>query len=183
MCQGDLWFAHLDAHTGTNSGWIKQSSQTDASMHGSLGIEFIDGTYDRVIFASGFVPSNSTWDIVLDNDIMSGSGTYAPNPDKNIVVSELKDIQSGIPRFKRDLRNSTLAFPNPVSNELNIETDSMIQRVEIADVTGNVLLEVSDVNSNRMILYLDKIQHDGIYFLKVETIKGIEVVKLKRNNN
>jgi len=183
MCQGDLWFAHLDAHTGTNSGWIKQSSQTDASMHGSLGIEFIDGTYDRIIFASGFVPSNSTWDIVLDNDIMSGSGTYAPNPDKNIVVSELKDIQSGIPRFKRDLRNSTLAFPNPVSNELNIETDSMIQRVEIADVTGNVLLEVSDVNSNRMILYLDKIQHDGIYFLKVETIKGIEVVKLKRNNN
>ena len=72
---------------------------------------------------------------------------------------------------------------NCASNELNIETDSMIQRVEIADVTGNVLLEVSDVNSNRMILYLDKIQHDGIYFLKVETIKGIEVVKLKRNNN
>ena len=64
-------------------------------------------------------------------------------------------------------------FPNPSKEFLNIQSNDIVKNVKIYNIIGNEVINVSETNSIN-ILALSK----GMYFVVVETDKGIGVQKL-----
>ncbi len=61
-------------------------------------------------------------------------------------------------------------FPNPVSNELTINTNSEISIIEVLDVTGRV---VETIRPNSHFIKIDcSVYKTGMYFLKMENKSG-----------
>ena len=176
ICAGDLWFASVNSSDGSMTGWVKQSTQNNASMNGSMDFKFVDASYDRIIFASGFVPTYSSWDIILDNERMSGTGVYTPHPDKNIVVSDLVDITSGSPSFKHDLGTSVKAYPNPFTGRLTLLSESVLLSITITDVHGNEVLKIQELNTRVHQVDLSGIAN-GIYLVEIQTGDGVVLQK------
>ena len=69
---------------------------------------------------------------------------------------------------------SVRIFPNPTSDRVNIESDSIIQSVDLFDVNGRIL---STRVGNQKQIDLSA-QASGIYFLKVKTADGMKIEKV-----
>lgn len=68
-------------------------------------------------------------------------------------------------------------FPNPVKNELNINSKEKINSIEIYNVLGKKVLTSKNVSKNIDISSLSK----SVYLVKVFTDKGISTKKLVKN--
>ncbi|MDR0872277.1 MAG: T9SS type A sorting domain-containing protein [Prevotellaceae bacterium] len=65
-------------------------------------------------------------------------------------------------------------FPNPAKDEIFIESDLSIQKVEICSLTGSLLLLENNFNGKISVSSLPQ----GVYLLKVYTDKGLEISKI-----
>lgn len=64
-------------------------------------------------------------------------------------------------------------YPNPVVSELNIQTESAIQSVQIYDVNGKLISQTSFTGTRQEVeIQADQLK-SGIYFASVKTEKGI----------
>ena len=76
--------------------------------------------------------------------------------------------------IENDLLSSQVeVYPNPAQNNLYIKTVLNIASYEIQNLTGEVLKSSTLENNTINIAYLSQ----GLYFLKLQTDKGIDIVK------
>ncbi|MCO6146917.1 T9SS type A sorting domain-containing protein [Flavobacterium sp. NRK1] len=78
--------------------------------------------------------------------------------------------------FEKD--NSVIVYPNPSKDVVKIEADSVIKSVQLYDIQGR-LLQIGVVNETSVLFDITN-RASGIYFLKINTEKGIKVEKLIR---
>ncbi|MFH0865928.1 MAG: T9SS type A sorting domain-containing protein [Bacteroidota bacterium] len=84
-------------------------------------------------------------------------------------------VYPGVPAFLPEtgagISNLVFLFPNPVTENLHLKTSSQIEKAEIRDITGRLLYTTTSksINCSRFA--------KGIYFVKVETEKGVTIKK------
>lgn len=78
------------------------------------------------------------------------------------------------------LKNSFTGFPNPTSNKLNITnplSDGENQTLQVFDSNGKKILEQSVTGDGKYIELNVSTITNGIYYIKLPTIKGIQTTK------
>ena len=100
---------------------------------------------------------------------------------KTIDASKVYSVASDVAQistlstidFEKDL--SLKVYPNPTTNEVTIDANSKINKIELYDLTGK---KVKENNSNK--IYLEAFPK-GIYILKFKTDNGTITKKLIKN--
>lgn len=77
----------------------------------------------------------------LDSNLVCGNMTLQPYTSKILIKTQVVCDPSAVisPEMKE---NSVLLFPNPTSQVLNIKSEELIQKLEIFDQLGNVVLAI-----------------------------------------
>ncbi|MEH6535564.1 MAG: T9SS type A sorting domain-containing protein [Psychroserpens sp.] len=91
----------------------------------------------------------------------------------NTYTTEVSEEQLSVSDFNTV---NTRVYPNPVTNILTIESDTILKAATIYDINGRAILRSKFDNSNHQ-MNLSALQA-GIYFLKVVTNNGSETLKL-----
>lgn len=116
------------------------------------------------IFLSGVFSSNT-----VDFDPGNGVDTLSTNGSYDVFLMKLS---SGISSLEDEkiANNLVTVFPNPAQLQLNLKADDLqIKQVSISDMSGKTLKTVNYTDQPIQINDLA----NGIYFLKIETNKGI----------
>jgi len=66
-------------------------------------------------------------------------------------------------------------YPNPVSDIVNIEGATSVNKVDITDLSGKTTISVKEFSGTQ--LDVSGLQR-GVYLMKITTDKGLKVVKL-----
>lgn len=69
------------------------------------------------------------------------------------------------------IKNNVVVYPNPSSSNLFINADNMIQSIRLFSMTGQEVLNIQNVNSNKFEVLRSSIK-DGLYFISIATSKG-----------
>lgn len=72
--------------------------------------------------------------------------------------------------------NAFKIYPNPFNNKISIEGDVEIEKIILFNATGNLVKELP-VNSKTFSFYNSDLAN-GIYLLKIETEKGLQIKKI-----
>ncbi|MDR2979844.1 MAG: T9SS type A sorting domain-containing protein [Bacteroidales bacterium] len=114
-----------------------------------------------------------------DNQENPTAGVVGPYNGINMVMFTVTD-ESGINEL---LRQNIKVYPNPVKDELNIESgvstalnnqEVRVENVEIVDLQGKTVISTSLDNHSINVSSLSA----GVYFLKINTDKGEHTVKI-----
>ncbi|MDR0969065.1 MAG: Ig-like domain-containing protein, partial [Lentimicrobiaceae bacterium] len=123
--------------------------------------------------------SNTTVATVASNGkvtvVGNGTATITATTDDggSTAFCTINATVSGI----EDIANQGITiFPNPVKDELFIDSETAIQKVEIYSITGALLLEESNVNEKINVSALPQ----GLYVVKLYTNEGISSHKLQK---
>lgn len=73
-------------------------------------------------------------------------------------------------------KSKVSVYPNPVKDELNIETEYNVETVQVFDLTGKTVLTLKG-SSNLNVSQLT----NGVYILRVTTDNGVLTQKLVKN--
>jgi Leucine-rich repeat (LRR) protein len=117
-----------------------------------------------------------TKDNLVDNDtVLQRAGIYF---DYNFPVAtndaETTFAALSNPIFEFD--NSVRIYPNPTSSIINIDSDFIIDSIELYDIQGRILeTHFETTNTSRLDI---SAKSKGIYFLKIKTEKGSKVQKV-----
>lgn len=140
------------------------------SIKPAMGTKTVGLSYDRA--GNLYVISNTTERL----------GVWAMPKDDNVFVTPAPASQViSITRTGlRDVDNTSemvQVYPNPVSNNLTIESvKSAIQRVELFDLKGRLVFS-KNTTDNKLNLSLSGLQ-SGTYNLKVKTSTGVSVKRI-----
>jgi predicted lipoprotein with Yx(FWY)xxD motif/plastocyanin len=113
-------------------------------------------------------------------DSLRGNATGVSVPKPGIWPVAVKSLEAPAVTSVDDYEaNSGLQlYPNPAINELNINSEEIIESVSIISVTGARVLTITDVQTTDYVLSLDGISA-GIYFVEVRsTDQAIQVSRL-----
>lgn len=102
--------------------------------------------------------------------------TYSISFDKSTGNYVFNDIWLGTNSFSGN--NLFSVYPNPTVNNWNVVSKEVITKIEITDVLGKSVL-VKNNRSNQAIVYANDFR-TGIYFAKITTTKGTQIIKLVR---
>jgi hypothetical protein len=72
--------------------------------------------------------------------------------------------------------NTVSIYPNPAKDMIKMDSKSDIQRVEIFDIIGNRVADISQVPADRMV-NISSLKH-GMYICRMNTSAGIVIKKL-----
>ena len=84
--------------------------------------------------------------------------------------------------IEKEVDASVFVFPNPVFDELKINSEAIVKSVEITSMSGNCLQHLSNISEYTLTMNTSKLV-SGMYMLKIETAKGIVIRKLIKTNN
>lgn len=94
-------------------------------------------------------------DIILNND---------PNPITTLSSTDF------------NLKNKIVLYPNPVKNEINIETEAPLKSIVIISIEGRQLKKFDNINSGIQSLNIEELSK-GLYFVKFVTKDGTILTK------
>ncbi len=119
------------------------------------------------------------WEVSRNEKIYAIQGNRNPFIDHPEYVAKIWGETSGITSTKD---NNISVYPNPVSNELNINTTttSRITNVKIYNISGDLVTSLNNWNTNETI----NVQNfkKGVYFLSINNDqKNNEIVKFIKN--
>ena len=77
---------------------------------------------------------------------------------------------------------SVLVYPNPVTDELHILSESKIQSVSLSGMSGNCIQILSNISEYTLLMNTRNLV-PGMYMLKIETSNGIVIRKLIKSTN
>lgn len=92
-------------------------------------------------------------------------------------VKELRVLPTSTTAIS-DINFKSTVFPNPVNNQLHLNTEGGIRSVEIMDMTGRIVLKQVFQNRAKQQTIDLQSQNSGIYCLKMDTDMGIAVHKI-----
>lgn len=130
-----------------------------------------------VFFKLDFVDNNIAYALALHNDssfFKLMKTTNAGGITTNYVTQPLQNV--GLPNEVNEL--FLQVYPNPVINELNIESSSLMEQLEICDLSGRRLATFTDIQNTHFEVDC-RFLHSGNYLLKVLS-EGKTMVKQVR---
>ena len=126
----------------------------------------IDTCYDAPYTCDAFYKVNALW--VSDGDTCISD--FAPslnNPENDFVYVMFVDIE------ENEMEESELIiFPNPTSNILRLKLEEEINTVIIFNSLGQIVKSISPKGVKELSINVSSFK-SGVYFVKVETEKGI----------
>lgn len=97
---------------------------------------------------------------------------YAATPPTDILISIASDLN---PLVYKDIRVNM--FPNPVKDQLFIQSNDAIQTIELIDMTGKILQQKKGENALQQTLSLAGFSN-GMYLIRVSTSQQTMVQKI-----
>ncbi len=94
----------------------------------------------------------------------SGMNLLKLNLDKVVGLAEISTKSKG---FQVNI------YPNPTTGSIQIESETAIEKVEVYDLSGRVVLQIN--NPTSQVFQLEK---QGVYLVQVFTSKGVETQKI-----
>ena len=168
---------HEGVLTCSHSGWIQQNS-TDLYLSCNVDGATIGLYYKGAYWGSKTVfggVAHLTFDALTDLDSLLITATkqnYVPYLGNSMVVNYPASVQS--------VENSLNIFiyPNPFNEEIEVSTkdQSMIQSIEIIDMSGKIIL-TKKANAASLKINTENISK-GFYIAKITTNKGVVKQKL-----
>ena len=110
-----------------------------------------------------FVP-NTSWNGNSSFEYNASDGMNFSGSNANVNISYTTNVNA-------EISESIFIYPNPVTNNLQIQTALQIKNIEITDITGRLLYRTTSKSIDCSGLA------KGVYFIKVTTEKGIAVKK------
>jgi len=175
----------------TDTVYNNEAFSLKASVKNTGG--FYDKRLKAYIFKSGeksssiyigpikaYIETNETQQITLPGTLNLDPGNYFTclyyyNATNSLVQFpgslsfKIRDRTTAINNLKS---SSLVVYPNPVKDQLNIQTAENIQEAQVSDLYGRTLQSVS----NSKVLSLTNLE-PGIYFLQIKTDSGIKTIK------
>lgn len=142
----------------------------------------VDGELEIVDYLSSYEkhPTNASYGLESESssdwvvfDVCSVSESQATPLAAN-GSKECEDIVSVNPYF--DDSHTFICYPNPTSSKINIQSQEMLSRVSLFDLSGALLYETS-LSVDEYSIDLSSFKR-GIYILEVESSKGIHKKKI-----
>lgn len=146
---------------------------TWTSVYAKTGVDLATGT-DTTGY---FFPKPTNWrteNINIDNYIGNNALIKFESTNgwgNNIFITNINIDNSFVNSIGETVLNQNLMiFPNPTSGLVNINSNQNINKIEVLDLTGRVI--VSELrNTTQTTIDLSKL-NNGVYFVKVNTEKG-----------
>ncbi|HYG51232.1 MAG TPA: T9SS type A sorting domain-containing protein [Flavobacteriales bacterium] len=88
-----------------------------------------------------------------------------------------KDVPHTFPGVKENTQPSFIIFPNPASNNVTIRCETLIEQLDVCDLSGRTVY-TSTIDANNAIIPVNSSWDKGIYFVRLVTDKGISTEKL-----
>ncbi len=95
----------------------------------------------------------------------------------NLEKTIYRDLKASIADLKEDV--SINVYPNPGNGQVNVNAAKNISSIEVYDVNGRVI-QTKMTNASQVELHLSD-EITGIYFIKVITQEGANVIKYQKN--
>ncbi len=74
-----------------------------------------------------------------------------------------------------ELNNKIAIYPNPANDFINIQSNYLVQKIEIQDLNGRMISNENQ-NSESIVININELSN-GIYLLKIQTEKGVLINK------
>jgi Secretion system C-terminal sorting domain len=126
---------------------------------------------------SGNIYTRGDFNNVVDCD--PGTGTYnlTSNGSYDVFFMKLSQPLVSVIHQPEDLETNVVAYPNPTKGETTITSPLPVKSLKLLTVTGSVAFSKENVNAYKEVVEVNELPQ-GIYFISVETQKGIAVKKL-----
>jgi hypothetical protein len=106
--------------------------------------------------------------------------TYPFFASGNIIMS---DIDRGLFIVKKSAslsfqnfeRNSFQLSPNPATNRVNIQSENLIETIEIFDLIGKSVKIINSINDNQLDLNIEDL-NSGFYMIKVNNSTSLKLI-------
>ncbi len=95
---------------------------------------------------------------------------------ETISSVDYRDIYRGLDAGINELTKDFQVYPNPVTNKLTLKNEKQIEKLNILDISGKVIKEISNFTSNSIEINTSEL-NQGIYYLSIYT--GEEVILRK----
>lgn len=135
-----------------------------------------NGTTNQV-FTTAFLNMLITWheqDPVNEREIVRNDAIYARQNNRNPFIDHPEWVQKvwgtglGKETFETILANVSV-YPNPSkSNEINIESESEIDKIQLLHSNGQLLQKIDHPKSKQKVITLENLKQ-GVYFLKLDS--------------
>ncbi|RYE56446.1 MAG: T9SS type A sorting domain-containing protein [Sphingobacteriales bacterium] len=135
----------------------------------------IDTSFEQKLFEnSNYAPD--VMKILSDGRIIIGGSDDIYDGQRIGKLAVLKGDQAQMNLNELHSGKSISIYPNPVKETFTIQSADLISNITLYDCQGRQV-ETQLVNGQTLVFDLSK-RPSGLYFVKVETINGIEIVKL-----
>lgn len=99
------------------------------------------------------------------------------NGNENVTEISYRDVYLGLDAGINEENINLSMFPNPAQSELNIETESNIQFINIYNTNGEISKTQKELNSTSTTINISDLS-PGIYMVYTATVKGVNISKL-----
>ncbi len=160
--------------TSMNGNWNLAGWVEDAKGNGGyLGKELV--SYD--VYRNGEIIASPIDTTYLDEELGFGAYNYYVTAIYTEGESEpTNTVQVVLTRINEQNLNSLQLFPNPVSSRVFIEVNSEMDKIQLFNLSGQVVLE-QNTSGNNTELNISEFE-PGIYFIKVLSHDSIITRKL-----
>ena len=161
------------AGSNTSYGTWSGTSQAAPIVSGLVGL-MISQQPDRVDSIAYYLRGGcDNIDPNNDKNLEGKLGAGRINVDWTIDILNKGQIPSGIIPPVATIKATI--FPNPANTFVNIRTEEELQKVELFDLQGRLILQDLPVDGR---LALDVLDHSGIYLIKIYTASGFALERL-----
>lgn len=159
------------------------SSGSYPTFYNSIGVPATQGGTNGNLNTDPLFTDANNFDFTLQSGssaIDSGNNSYVTVSEDLLGNSRIFNgtVDRGAYEYGSTLSNDSFTnendykvFPNPVQNELNIQSDSEIEKIEIYSLEGKLMLQ-----SNAKIINVHSLEN-GIYILKITDFNGHKKIK------
>ncbi len=119
----------------------------------------------------------------LDYDMSNGGGMYCyyvvavyDQCESDSSNNTCVEVTVGVPEYGED---GIAIYPNPASDVINIVSSFDISKISVMNYVGQLVDELKTVEDNIIELNVSSYE-EGVYFIKIETTKGIVTKKVTK---
>jgi hypothetical protein len=163
---GEVVLPKAPALTATESGSEIQLSWTNVdSENGYILFRSVDeGDFAQLTATAADVVTYSDTDLIKESKYMYF--VYAYNDQGNSANSDTATVFTSSENTSTEISEFNIViYPNPALDIINVQTESMIQQVEIYSSVGT-LIKQQNISANRATLNIEDLK-SGIYIIQI----------------
>jgi hypothetical protein len=146
----------------------------DLTLPDSLGVILDDASTDTlaVSWNEGVYDGNTAGIYTIYGDLTLETGITNPGGlqgEVNVTVDEEVGIAE-------NSSQNIHIYPNPANNLVNVESQHLIKRINLMDITGRTVMQ-KQINSKKSHININALP-EGYYFLNIKTTNAESTVKL-----